>query len=321
MKKIDITNSEYPESLKNINNPPQKIYCKGNVNLLKKYGIAIVGSRICSEYGKKIAFKFANELSKYDLVIVSGMAIGIDAFAHKGAIEYNGETIAVLPSGLEKIYPEENIPLLEEILQNNGLVITEYEPDKEANSQSFLERNRIVSGLAIGTLVVEGKKRSGASVTAGLTMENKKTLFCIPADINKSRGITPNYWIKKGAVLVTETKDIIQNFPQLKLECGKEKKENKKIIQKSDVQVDFERNIVEKKDLEECKNSYKIPNEYKEVYEILTDTPININDIAKELKVDVQEVSYKLLMLEMEGIIMALPGQNFKRVKCFKKGM
>ena len=164
--KIDIEDRGYPEQLRKIHNPPKQLYLKGNMKLLSTTGIAIIGSRSCTKYGEKMARKFSEELSLHGLTIISGMAKGIDSFAHIGSIETTGNTIAVIPSGFNNIYPKENIELYNEILNNNGLVITEYEEKEEATSKRFLERNRIVSGLAIGTLVIEGGFRSGTSVTA-----------------------------------------------------------------------------------------------------------------------------------------------------------
>lgn len=149
MTKICINDSEYPQILSKIKNPPIKLYCEGNIKLLKENGIAIIGSRNCSEYGKRMTKKFTKQLNDYDLTIISGMALGIDSVAHTTTLEIRGKTIAVLPCGLENIYPSKNKWLYKNILENNGLIVTEYEPYEIANSKKFLERNRIVAGLAI----------------------------------------------------------------------------------------------------------------------------------------------------------------------------
>ena len=178
--KINIQSLEYPEKLRKIEKPPNQLYLKGNIELLKKPAIAIIGSRKCTKYGEKIAKEFSKGLSLYGLTIISGMAEGIDSFAHIGSMENCGNTIAVLPCGFNNIYPKKNINLYNQILDNNGLVITEYEKDEKADSNKFLERNRIVSGLANGTLVIEGGYRSGTSVTANITKKQGKNVFCIP---------------------------------------------------------------------------------------------------------------------------------------------
>ncbi len=146
---IKIEDNTYPEQLRKIPKPPKQLYCEGNIDLLKNNIISIVGSRVCSDNGIKLTQKFAKELVHQQITIASGMAIGIDSVAHKTALEENGQTIAVLPSGLAKIYPEENLDLYKQIIKKQGLIITEYEPYEEAESKKFLERNRIVSGLSI----------------------------------------------------------------------------------------------------------------------------------------------------------------------------
>lgn len=283
--KIDIKDKKYPEKLKKIKKPPEQLYIIGNLSLLNTAGIAIIGSRNCSIYGEKMAKKFSKELSQYGLTIISGMAKGIDSYAHESAIQTGGNTIAILPSGFNNIYPKENKKLYNKILDNNGLIITEYQIDVKADSKKFLERNRIVSGLSIGTLVIEGGKRSGTSVTANITKNEGKFVFCIPSSLENSKGITPNNLIKKGAILVTETSDIVKKYPELKL--------NKK--------VEKQRKIEE-----------NIDEQFKEIYKVISkDKPIHINEISKKLKIGIQEINYKLTILELEEKIISLPGQNY----------
>lgn len=179
---IDIENDLYPRMLKEIIDAPERLYVEGNVENLNKKCLAVVGSRNCTEYGKKWCNIFVKELLQYDLTIVSGMAIGIDAVAHMAALKSGGRTIAVLPCGLGNIYPEENITLYKKIIQKGGTVITEYPFDKKASSNKFLERNRIVSGLSIATLVIEAAYRSGTSVTAKLANSQNRDVFCIPRE-------------------------------------------------------------------------------------------------------------------------------------------
>lgn len=287
MIKITIENNNYPEQLRKIDNPPKQLYLEGNIKLLDTPGIAIIGSRTCTKYGEKFAKKFAKQLSIYGLTIISGMAIGIDSFAHIGCIEGTGKTIAVLPSGLNKIYPQENEKLLKTILENGGLIITEYEENEEADYNKFLERNRIVSGLAIGTLVVEGGHRSGTSVTANLAKLQGKKVFCIPSSLENKKGITPNKLIKEGAFLVTEVEDIINQFPELKLKKKSVKKSKKEVL---------------------------VNEVFKEIYNCLDDEEtIHINEIAKKLNLSVGEVSYKLMMMELEDLVVSFPGNNYKR--------
>lgn len=283
--KISKKDKLYPSILKHIKNPPQYLYCNGNINLLESPEIAIIGSRVCTNYGKRIAIEFSKGLSEYGITIVSGMAKGIDSFAHNGAIEAGGNTIAVIPCGFNNIYPKENKDLYEKILENNGLIITEYEENEEADSKKFLERNRIVSGLTIGTLIIEGGYRSGTSITANLAKKQGKNVFCIPSNLESSKGITPNKLIKEGAFLVTEVEDIINKYPEMKFTRKKLKKVNE-----------------------------NVKEEYKDIYNCLDyEKTIHINEITKIVKLNISEVSYKLMMLELEDKIISLPGNNYKK--------
>ncbi len=185
IKIIEITDKEYPKKLLQIKNPPKKLYVEGNSKLLNKKSIAIVGSRKCTEYGWKQAMRFGKELSQNGICVVSGMAVGIDKAAHIGAKSYKGKTIAVLGGGFKDIYPEENKELFYEIIEQGGCIITEYSPEEKTKSTNFPKRNRIISGLAMGTLIVEAAQRSGSLITARYTKEQKKPIFCIPSNIGR----------------------------------------------------------------------------------------------------------------------------------------
>lgn len=184
IKEISIKDPIYPESLKKIKNPPELLYAVGEINLLNSKSIAIIGSRKASDEGKQIAQKFATELSCVGLTIISGLAKGIDSQAHIGAYNKKGKTIAVLPSGFNNIFPEENIDLAKKILLNGGLLISEYPPQTIKKSSNFLARNRIISGLSIGLLIVEATFRSGTSVTAKYAKSQNKPIFAIPHEIS-----------------------------------------------------------------------------------------------------------------------------------------
>ncbi len=229
---------------------------------------------------------FAKELSLYRLTIISGMAEGIDSLAHTTSLENGGKTIAVLPSGFNKVFPSKNKKLYQQILDNNGLVISEYQENEEATSKTFVERNRIVAGLSMGTLVVEGGYRSGTGVTARITKELEKNLFCIPSSLENPKGFTPNKLIQKGAFLVTQVEDIIEKYSELNLEKIQVKEQNEKIVEP----------------------------EFKKIYDILSyEESIHINEITKKLHLSISEVNAKLMMLELEGKVVSLPGNNYKK--------
>lgn len=280
MKIIDINEKEYPRVLRKIENPPKKLYVEGDERILNSNCIAVVGSRKNTKYGEKWCKKFVKELVKYDLKIVSGMALGIDWVAHKETIKEGGKTIAVLPSGLKNIYPKENIKLYEEIISNGGCVISEYEPYEEAESKKFLERNRIVSGISIGCLVVEAAYRSGTSVTAKLAKNQKRDVFCIPGSLDNSKSIGTNKLIKDFAKLVTSPEDIIKNYEflhKIELEKPKEKEEENEILK------------------------------------LIKEDPINIDDIVKLSNKNIKEIISEITILELDGKIERLPGNMYIR--------
>lgn len=318
--KINIEDKEFPQQLRKIKNPPNCLYCNGNITLLQKMGIAIIGSRSCSNYGRKMAIEFSKGLCEYGIVIISGMAIGIDSFAHKGALEVEGETIAVLPSGLNNIFPKQNEDLYNQILKKNGLIITEYDYDVEADSKKFLERNRIVSGLSIGILVVEGGIVSGTSVTARLAKEQGKKIFCIPSSLENNKGIIPNKLIKNGANLVTDVKDIINKFEEFKFK--------KKIFENKNNNSEYkivDNNKNRKKKIQTKKvnddkvvnninvNKKQIDKQFKEIYNLLEKNKcMNIEEINLLLNSNIKDLSSKLMLMELEDLIVSLPGKNFK---------
>ena len=286
IKIITIKDNNYPEQLRRIKKPPKVIYAEGNIELLKTNIISIIGSRACSKRGEKLAKKFAKDLVYQNLTIASGMAVGIDTIAHKTTLEEQGKTIAVLANGLNHIFPEENRELYQQIIKNDGLVITEYPPEEKAKSRNFLERNRIVSGLALGILVVEAAYRSGTSVTAKLAKEQGKKVFALPHEIDDLHGVGTNRLIGKGAKMVTSAEDILKEFPNLPY---------KKPQKKNKVKPDKTRKI--------CQNK-----EYNKIYQLITEKPISINEIYQKTDKPITQINNILFMLEIEGYIQKVLG-------------
>ena len=274
IKIIKIKDVNYPEHLLKIKKPPEQLYVLGNETLLNKQSIAIIGSRDCTEYGYEQAKKFAKELARENICIVSGMAIGIDSAAHIGAKSELGKTIAVLGSGFNHIFPKENEELFHEIIEEGGCIISEYEPDTEPNSKRFPIRNRIISGLSNGVLVVEAKDRSGSGITARLAKEQNKKVYCIPSNIDSKNGVGTGRLIQEGAKLVLSPQDIL---------------------------IEFGISIEENKSTEE--KNINVDKQYKAVYETLTQIPMNVNEICKRTGKNIIEVNTTLTMLELQGII------------------
>ena len=214
IEEVNIDSEEYPKQLKEIYDPPLKLYVLGSKQLLKEKSIAIVGARNATEYGKKVAFQISKELSEAKINIISGLAVGIDTSAHLGTLQGKciGKTIAVLGSGLDKIYPKENIELAKHILKFGGCLVSEYPVGTSASKLNFPQRNRIISGLSKGVLVVEASEKSGSLITADFALEQGREVFAIPGDINKENSKGTNELIKQGAKLVTKYNEILEEI-------------------------------------------------------------------------------------------------------------
>ncbi len=209
---VFIEDENYPRVLREIYNPPLCLYIRGNKNILNEISIAIIGCREASEYGKKVAEEFSFNLSKNGINIVSGLARGIDSFAHLGALRAKGKTIAVLGNGLDTIYPKENIKLGEEILNCGGTIISEFPLGIPPQKRNFPARNRIISGISKGVLVVEAKERSGTMITVDYALEQGRDVFAVPGNIDLINSIGTNKIIKEGAKLVTTWEEIVEEY-------------------------------------------------------------------------------------------------------------
>lgn len=211
IKLISFKNNEYPNSLKNISNYPAFLYVRGNIECLYGDNVAIVGSRNASEYGKYVSRKIARELSRKNINIVSGLAIGIDKYAHLGAIEgKNGKTIAVLGTGISdnEVYPFQNRKIFERILENDGCIISEFKLGTKPEKYNFPLRNRIISGISNKIIVVEAEENSGSLITANYGLEQGKDIFAVPGNITSKNSIGTNKLIEEGAYLFKSIDDI-----------------------------------------------------------------------------------------------------------------
>ncbi len=213
IKTINFGDKNYPSQLKTIKNPPSTLYYKGNL-LENEKCIAVIGTRKCSLYGKQVTLEITGELAKADLTIVSGLAPGIDTFAHLAAIEQNRRTIAVLGTGIDEksIYPRTNIKLAEKIIEKGGLLISEYPPGTRGTRFTFPQRNRIISGLSLGVVVIEAKEKSGSLITAKYAFQQKKKVFAVPNSIYSANSQGTNLLIKQGAKLITNANDVLKEL-------------------------------------------------------------------------------------------------------------
>lgn len=275
--------SDYPEKLLNIYDPPLILYIKG---ILRKklniynMNVGIVGARKASVYGREVAEKFGYELAKKGINIISGLALGIDGRAHWGALKAGGYTVGVLGCGIDVIYPRENYDLFEE-MSKKGAIISEYGPGVTPNPGLFPIRNRIISGLSDGLLVVEARKKSGSLITADVAVEQGKQVYSIPGRITDTNSEGTNNLIKQGAYLVSSPGDIVNDL------CGKTETEDKTIMEQKNETVN--------------KNSLA-PAE-KMLYSCLSLEPMYIDDIIEKLKLSVSETISLLYNMEEKGLI------------------
>ena len=205
---ITIKDKEYPKNLKEIYDYPISLYIKGNKEILNNKNIAIIGCREYSEYGKACTLYFSQNLAKENINIISGLARGIDSFSHIGAIKAKGKTIAVVGNGLDTIYPKENYNLEKEIIRSGGAVISEYPIGTKAEKINFPARNRIISGMSDGVVVIEAKKKSGTMLTVDFALEQGRDIYAVPGNINNKNSTGTNELIKQGAKLITNYKEI-----------------------------------------------------------------------------------------------------------------
>lgn len=281
---------DYPQLLKQIYDPPLVLFLKGNKKLLNKNHLAIVGSRSASINGREVAFEIAQQLVKAGLIVTSGLALGIDACAHKGALTANESTVAVVATGLDRVYPTKHINLAKQIIANQGAIISEFLPGTLPKPGHFPKRNRIISGLSIGVLVVEATLKSGSLITARCALEQNRDVFSIPSGISNPQAKGCHWLIKQGAKLVEETADILEELVNL---------ENTSTDLKQESKIDV--NINEEK---------KLNNDLC-VDELLASVGFEITPIDKVVsrsKLPIEEVLTRLTILELSGLVAAVPG-------------
>ena len=232
IKEIKIEDPDYPKSLKEIKNPPKVLYYKGTLPTENETLFAIVGARINSPYGKQVALSITQDLAEAGLTIVSGLAPGIDTFCHTATVELKKKTIAVLGTGIDEksLFPKSNLALSRKIVAEGGCLLSEYAPGTSGTRFTFPQRNRIIAGLSIGTLVVEAKEKSGALITAEFAKKQGKKVFAIPGPIYSSTSKGCNQLLKQGAILVENTNDILKALNIVEVKKSEITGENKQEI-------------------------------------------------------------------------------------------
>lgn len=293
---VTLKDPRYPGLLRESYDPPIVVYCLGDFDrALRQPVLAIVGSRRCSTYGRNVAEMLARELAERGVTIVSGLARGVDSAAHRGALEGGGLTVAVMGTGLDAAYPKENKRLAERIAEH-GALMTEFPLRTPPASQNFPFRNRVISGVALGVLVVEGAERSGSLITARLAYEQGRDVFAVPGNITSAKSFGPNYLIKDGAKLVQTWRDVVEEFPiEMKARILAAERGEHRATQLTIDEVQLSHS-------ERCVLRMLKPDE-----------PVHIDQLISRAELGTGELMGALLKLEMTDKIRQLPGKSFVR--------
>jgi len=292
---LNWTEQEYPQTLLQIYDPPVLLYVRGDVQVLNLPSLSIVGTRRPTLYGTQMAQRLGRELAARGLMIVSGLARGIDAIGHQGALDANGRAIGVLGTGIDVCYPKENKKLYEKVLER-GAIITEFPLRTHPAPENFPVRNRIVAGMPLGVVVIEGAQYSGSLITARLAMEFGREVFGVPGNVTQPVSFAPNQLIKQGAKLVTNADDVIEELPTPVRAA---------LVQAEQPEAE-QRNLLA---------AASLNGSEKKLYELLNaDEPKPIDDIVEHSGLNSSEVLATLFNLEMKGIIRQLPGKQFSKV-------
>ncbi|WP_244968495.1 DNA-protecting protein DprA [Rosenbergiella australiborealis] len=282
---IHYRHSQYPSSLKQCVTAPLYLFAIGNIGLLTKVQLAIVGSRHCTYYGKYWAEIFASGIANHNVVVTSGLALGIDTIAHRAALSVSGSTIAVLGSGLEHIYPRENSELFQKIIHNQGLVISEFPLNAHPKAAHFPRRNRIISGLSVGTLVVEASLRSGSLITARYALEQNRNVYALPGSLSSPESAGCHWLIQQGGLLVKEVADIIEDIHPA----------HPSVLYPALQSINFA-------------ESDKVPLPFADLLANVGDEVTSVDVVAERAGQPVPETVVALLELELAGWIAAVPG-------------
>jgi DNA processing protein len=289
LKVVTLADENYPEPLRAIPDAPPVLYLRGEYIEKDKLAVAIVGTRRATSYGRRIAQQFAGELGRLGFTIVSGLAEGIDTAAHRGALKVNARTIAVLGSGFARPYPQSNQKLLEEIVEC-GCVMTEFAPDVAPDKWTFPQRNRIISGLSRGVLVVEAPEDSGALITARWALEHNREVFAVPGSILSESHRGCHKLLKEGAKLVESVTDILEEFKDLRA-LFTVRRERPAPAQKPALSP-----LAEK------------------IFSVLEFEPMHFDEIVSRTGLSVSEVSEGLLTLSLQGVVQELEGKHYVKL-------
>jgi len=277
------TDKNYPSNLKLCMDAPVNLFYKGSVNWNNQRFVSIVGTRKCTQFGKEFTENIVSELSKYNVVIVSGLAFGIDIASHKAALNNNMQTVSVLAHGLDRVYPSQHAKYTKEIIEN-GALLTDYISEKKPERQNFPSRNRIVAGLSEATIVVESSKKGGSLITADIANSYNRDVFAVPGKPKSKQSEGCNHLKSHQAILLDSVIDIVKNL-------------NWDVQEKSDQQTIFT----------------NLSDEDLKLINVLNTESLHVDELKKKLNWDSSKVAKHLLQMEFENLIVSLPGKIYKR--------
>ncbi len=309
---ITIGDPRYPQPLREIFDPPVLLFARGRVELMHSFTLGVVGTRRPTPYGLAVSERLSADLTHAGLAIASGMARGIDAAAHRGALAAGGDTIAVLGCGADVVYPSENKKLAAEIVAK-GLIISEFPMGSVAFPQNFPIRNRIISGMSVGVLVVEGAQYSGSAITAKLAMDQGREVFAVPGNITSKLSWAPNLLIKQGARLVQDWNDIVSELPAESrrhlIERGRQRLLGEQAGETVATSGGESASLLGSR-------TGELDATARRTLEVLqVDAPIHLDDLIEKMEnSSASELIAALFELEMQGLVKQLPGKNFVKV-------
>ncbi len=277
---------DYPSYLREIDGPPPLLYVVGSLEDIDRWAVAVVGTRRVTKYGRQVTQELVAGLVRNGVTVISGLARGVDAIAHRTALEHGGRTIAVLGSGPDNIYPSEHRDLARQIVRGRGAVVSDYGLGTEPESKNFPPRNRVISGLSLGVVVVEAGERSGALITARFAVEQGREVFAVPGNVNSLASRGTNRLIQQGAKLVTKVDDVLEEL---------------------NLSMVFEHSAVQQ----------ALPETEEEaaLFEYLTSEPVHVDKLSRNTGLPSQVVSGTLALLELKGIVRQVGGMNYVLVR------
>lgn len=278
---IEHGDKDYPKKLNEMSDPPALLYVKGTLESLQQITVSVVGSRRATQYGYQVTDMIFRPIARYNITIVSGLALGIDTAAHKAAVDGGGKTVGVLGCGLDQVYPASNRNLAQQIIDGGGALVSEFAPGLPSYRSNFPIRNRIIAALSDLTVVIEALPDSGALITAKAALEYNREVGAVPADINRPQGEGPNNLIKMGALPITSSADVLEGL-----------------------------GLVAQEVVEETA-SQNLEKREEEIYKLMSREPVHIDKIAALSQSDIAEVNSVLVMLELKGLVKNLGGNQF----------